>query len=162
MPTASCRASTTIVGNHPPVFPLFWGFRIMVGTGLLMLAVSWSGRLLPVAPADACPGRSRWLLVPMALSGWVATLAGWYTTEIGRQPWLVTGVLKTADALGAGRRQPCRADACRLSRRSTRLLLVAYLGVLVHLALKAAKDGDASPLPAVLDRPLSQPAQKEG
>ena len=39
------------------------------------------------------------------------------------------------------------------------LLLIAYLGELVHLALKAAKDGDTSPLPAVLDTPLSQPAQ---
>ena len=39
------------------------------------------------------------MLVALSFSGWVATLAGWYVTEIGRQPWLVTGVLSTADAV---------------------------------------------------------------
>ena len=85
------------VGKHPPVAPVFWGFRIMVGVGMLMLAISWLGawqikrRGLP----------STWLargLVAMTFSGWVATVAGWYVTEIGRQPYLVYGVLKTADA----------------------------------------------------------------
>ena len=91
------------------------------------------------------------LMVPMALSGWVATLAGWYTTEIGRQPWLVTGVLKTADAVG-----PVAGSHVALTLAVYLLLyvllLVAYIGVLVHLALKAAKDGDTSPLPGVLER----------
>ena len=86
-------------GNHPPVFPVFWGFRIMVGTGLLMLAVSWSGAFF-LKRRHSLPKPLAMLMVPMALSGWLATLAGWYTTEIGRQPWLVTGVLKTADAVG--------------------------------------------------------------
>lgn len=146
-------------GNHPPVFPVFWGFRIMVGTGLLMLAVSWGGAWF-LWRRGALP---RWLalvMVPMAVSGWVASLAGWYTTEIGRQPWLVTGVLRTADALG-----PVPGGHVALTLAAYlilyALLLVTYLGVLVHLALKAAKDGDSSPLPAVLDRPLSQPAQGE-
>lgn len=85
------------IGEHPPVKPLFFGFRLMVGLGLLMLAVSWSAawllwrRRLPT-----------WMLrtlVAMTFSGWVASLAGWYVTEIGRQPWLVSGVLKTSDAV---------------------------------------------------------------
>lgn len=85
-------------GEHPPVAPVFYGFRVMVGVGMLMLLVSWlgsvyllRGKKLPV-----------WLtrtFVGMAFSGWVATLAGWYVTEIGRQPYLVSGVLKTADAV---------------------------------------------------------------
>lgn len=147
------------VGNHPPVFPVFWGFRIMVGTGLLMLAVSWGGAWF-LWRRRALP---RWLalvMVPMAVSGWVASLAGWYTTEIGRQPWLVTGVLRTDEALG-----PVPGGHVALTLAAYlilyALLLITYLGVLVHLALKAAKDGDSSPLPAVLDRPLSQPAQGE-
>ena len=71
----------------------------MVGVGLLMLLVSWLGAWQwSRAAAQPAP----WLaavLVAMTFSGWVATLAGWYVTEIGRQPWLVYGVLRTADAV---------------------------------------------------------------
>ncbi|MCH9692094.1 MAG: cytochrome ubiquinol oxidase subunit I [Gammaproteobacteria bacterium] len=84
--------------NHPPVKPLFFAFRIMVGTGLLMLLVAWVG-CYQLRKANEPP---RWLLkllVAMTFSGWLATLAGWYVTEIGRQPWLVSGILKTADAV---------------------------------------------------------------
>ncbi|GGB16747.1 cytochrome ubiquinol oxidase subunit I [Agarivorans gilvus] len=85
-------------GEHPPVAPVFWSFRVMVGLGLLMLGLSWF----------ACyhfyrrKGLPAWLLkvlVATTFSGWLATLAGWYVTEIGRQPWLVTGILKTQDAV---------------------------------------------------------------
>ncbi|KQZ93986.1 cytochrome D ubiquinol oxidase subunit I [Mesorhizobium sp. Root157] len=146
-------------GNHPPVFPVFWGFRIMVGTGLLMLAVSWSAAFF-LRRRASLPKPLALLMVPMALAGWVATLAGWYTTEIGRQPWLVTGILKTADAVG-----PVAGSHVALTLAIYLILyaalLVTYLGVLVHLALKAAKDGDTSPLPGVLNAALSQPAQSE-
>ncbi len=146
-------------GNHPPVFPVFWGFRVMVGTGLLMLAISWSAAWF-LWRRRALPKWIALAMVPMAVSGWVASLAGGYTTEIGRQPWLVTGVLRTDEALG-----PVPGSHVALTLAAYlilyALLLITYLGVLVHLALKAAKDGDSSPLPAVLDRPLSQPAQGE-
>jgi cytochrome d ubiquinol oxidase subunit I len=145
-------------GNHPPVFPVFWAFRIMVGTGVLMLVVSWSAAFF-LKRRHSLPRPLALVMVPMALSGWLATLAGWYTTEIGRQPWLVTGVLKTVDAVG-----PVAGSQVALSLAVYlilyALLLIAYLGVLVYLALKAAKDGDTSPLPGVLDAPLSQPAAK--
>lgn len=85
---------------HPPVLPVFWSFRVMVGTGVAMLLLSWSAvwfmwrrrnrhqsrsnaRRLAV---EGLPKVLMWAMVPMAFSGWVATLAGWYTTEIGRQP----------------------------------------------------------------------------
>ncbi|MCF6098112.1 cytochrome ubiquinol oxidase subunit I [Mesorhizobium muleiense] len=145
-------------GNHPPVFPVFWAFRTMVGTGVLMLVVSWSAAFF-LKRRHSLPRPLALVMVPMALSGWLATLAGWYTTEIGRQPWLVTGVLKTVDAVG-----PVAGSQVALSLAVYlilyALLLIAYLGVLVYLALKAAKDGDASPLPGVLDAPLSQPVAK--
>ncbi|TIP86112.1 MAG: cytochrome ubiquinol oxidase subunit I [Mesorhizobium sp.] len=145
-------------GNHPPVFPVFWAFRIMVGTGVLMLVVSWSAAFF-LKRRHSLPRPLALVMVPMALSGWLATLAGWYTTEIGRQPWLVTGVLRTVDAVG-----PVAGGQVALSLAVYlilyALLLIAYLGVLVYLALKAAKDGDSSPLPGVLDAPLSQPAAK--
>ena len=82
----------------PPVAPVFFAFRIMVGIGLLMLLASWLGRW------QLRGGRElpRWMakgLVLMTFSGWVGVLAGWYVTEIGRQPYLVTGVLTTAEAV---------------------------------------------------------------
>jgi cytochrome bd ubiquinol oxidase subunit I len=83
---------------HPPVAPLFWSFRVMVMVGLLMLAVSWTGLYFLIRKKEL----PHWLLksyFAMTFSGWVATLAGWYVTEIGRQPFLVTGVLRTKDAL---------------------------------------------------------------
>jgi cytochrome d ubiquinol oxidase subunit I len=86
-------------GEHPPVAPVFWSFRVMVGVGLLMIAAAFWGLWATRRGRD--PGR--WLargLVAMSFSGWVATVAGWYVAEIGRQPWLVHGVLRTADAAG--------------------------------------------------------------
>ena len=144
-------------GNHPPVLPLFWGFRIMVGTGMLMLLVSWTAAWF-LYRRSALPKPLALLMVPMAFSGWVATLSGWYVTEIGRQPWLVTGVLKTEQALGA---VPGSHVALTLALYLALylVLLFVYIGVLVHLALKAGKDGDPEPEPAVEDRALSQPVQ---
>jgi cytochrome d ubiquinol oxidase subunit I len=147
------------VGNHPPVLPVFWGFRIMVGTGVLMLVASWTGAWF-LWRRGQLPRLLTLFLLPMTLSGWVATLAGWYTTEIGRQPWLVTGILRTADAVGpvaAGH----VAFTLVLYLALYAALLIAYLGVLVHLALKAAKEGDTQPLPGVRDRAMAQPVQVE-
>jgi cytochrome d ubiquinol oxidase subunit I len=91
--------------HRPPVAPVFFAFRVMVGIGLLMLAVSWLGAWQFWRSGEP----HRWIayaLVAMTFSGWIATLAGWYVTEIGRQPWLVTGVLTAAQAasktVGAG------------------------------------------------------------
>ncbi|MTH98245.1 cytochrome ubiquinol oxidase subunit I [Roseibium sp. RKSG952] len=86
---------------HPPVTPVFWSFRIMVGIGTLMLLVSW-GTLVAMRRYKGIDNLSPWVfrgVLAMTFSGWIATLAGWYTTEIGRQPWLVEGVLKTKDAV---------------------------------------------------------------
>jgi cytochrome d ubiquinol oxidase subunit I len=85
-------------GAHPPVKPIFFGFRIMVGTGVLMILVAWwcSWRLYRHNELSAIQLK---ILITMTFSGWIATLAGWYVTEIGRQPYLVSGVLKTADAV---------------------------------------------------------------
>jgi cytochrome d ubiquinol oxidase subunit I len=93
--------------EHPPVAPLFYGFRIMVGTGLLMLAFSWVGLWLYRRRgwvAAALPRPLLWGLAGMSFSGWVATLAGWYVTEIGRQPFIVFGLLRVPTRWP----QPCR------------------------------------------------------
>jgi cytochrome d ubiquinol oxidase subunit I len=122
--------------DHPPVAPVFWAFRTMVGVGLLMLAVSWLG-VWQVRRR----GLQTWLarvLVGMTFSGWVALLAGWYVTEIGRQPWLVYGVLKTAEAAS---QVPAHNIAFTLAMYLVlyAVLLVAYVSVVFYLARKAAK-----------------------
>ena len=91
---------------HPPVAPVFWSFRVMVGMGMLMLLVSWwaAWTLWRAHRKPAGPGRVAMYphklliaLSAMTFSGWVSTLAGWWVTEIGRQPFLVYGVFRTAD-----------------------------------------------------------------
>jgi cytochrome bd ubiquinol oxidase subunit I len=84
--------------DRPPVVPVFFAFRVMVGIGILMLlvvalsAVQWKRGTL---------AQSRWLLrawMIMIPSGFIALLAGWYTTEIGRQPYVIYGLMRTAEA----------------------------------------------------------------
>lgn len=83
---------------HPPVAPVFYSFRVMVGMGVLMLIVAWwcSVRLYRTGELSTLQYK---VLMGMSFSGWVATLAGWYVTEIGRQPYLVHGVLRTHEAV---------------------------------------------------------------
>ncbi|UQR62397.1 cytochrome ubiquinol oxidase subunit I [Bradyrhizobium sp. C-145] len=85
--------------DRPNSTIVFWSFRIMVGLGFLMLLLGvwglwlrWRERLY----------QSRWFLrfaLVMGPSGLTAILAGWYTTEIGRQPWVIYGVMRTKDAV---------------------------------------------------------------
>ena len=81
----------------PPVKPVFFAFRIMVGIGMLMLALSWYGWWRMRHDQDLPNWLAR-VFVWMTFSGWIAVVAGWYVTEIGRQPYLVHGVLTTAQA----------------------------------------------------------------
>jgi cytochrome d ubiquinol oxidase subunit I len=85
--------------NWPPVLIPFFTFRIMVGCGLAMLALAWLGSYLNIKGRIE---RSRLLLWLTFLSfplPFIATLTGWYTAEVGRQPWAVYGLLRTADAM---------------------------------------------------------------
>jgi cytochrome d ubiquinol oxidase subunit I len=85
--------------NRPPVLIPFFAFRIMVGCGLVMLALAWAGSWLA---RDNGLEKRRLLLWATFLSfplGFIATWTGWFTAEVGRQPWAVYGVLRTADAV---------------------------------------------------------------
>jgi cytochrome d ubiquinol oxidase subunit I len=85
--------------DRPPVLIPFFAFRIMVGCGLLMLALAWLGTWLNLTDRLA---QNRVLLWAIFLSfplPFVAILTGWFTAEVGRQPWTVYGVLRTADAM---------------------------------------------------------------
>ncbi len=97
-PEGELKGINEFPNAHPPVAPVFYGFRMMVGIGVLMLVVSWVGCWQYFRRKEISPFMLK-VFVGMTFSGWLATLAGWYVTEIGRQPWLVTGVLTTSDAV---------------------------------------------------------------
>ncbi len=124
--------------NHPPVVPVFWAFRVMVGVGLLMLGVSWLSAFQLRRTSTLATWNAK-LLMAMSFSGWLALLAGWYTTEIGRQPWLVTGVLTTAQAAST---VPASAIASTLVLYLClyAALLSAYISVIFYTAKKGAHD----------------------
>jgi cytochrome bd ubiquinol oxidase subunit I len=124
------------VGKHPPVAPVFWAFRVMVGVGVLMLAVGWFSAWT-TRKQRALPAWLARVLVAMTFSGWVATLAGWYVTEIGRQPYLVTGVL-TTKAAAATIPTPMLASTLAMYLMLYAVLLVAYISVVFHMARKAS------------------------
>ena len=85
--------------ERPPVTPVFYAFRVMVGIGMAMLLLTvvslWAWRRRSLF-------ESTWLLNTwrlMAPSGFIAVLAGWFVVELGRQPWVIQGLLRTADAV---------------------------------------------------------------
>ena len=125
--------------QHPPVGPVFWAFRIMVGMGLLMLAVSWFASY-ELKFKNTLSKLTAMILVAMTFAGWVALVSGWYVTEIGRQPWLVHGVLTTAQAAS---QVPAANIALSLAMYLTlyAALLSAYVSVVFYLAKKAVDGG---------------------
>ncbi|MGA1520001.1 MAG: cytochrome ubiquinol oxidase subunit I [Burkholderiaceae bacterium] len=130
--------------NAPPVAPIFYAFRIMVGMGLAMLALGWlsAWRVWRGRPMDGWWAKA-W--VAMTFAGWIALVAGWYVTEVGRQPWLVSGVLTTAQAASS---VPASNIALTLAMYLTlyAALLVAYVSVLFYLARAKAAPIASQPL----------------
>ena len=84
--------------ERPPVAIPFFSFRIMVAIGLLMLAVAWYGSWLGFRDRLVAKRWMLWIIFWCFPLGFIATLTGWFTAEVGRQPWVVYGVLRTADA----------------------------------------------------------------
>jgi cytochrome bd ubiquinol oxidase subunit I len=147
---------------HPPVAAVFWAFRTMVGIGVLMLAVSWIAAWHLRRRGAVSPLLSR-ILVAMTFSGWIGVISGWYTTEIGRQPWLVTGVLSTADAVTS---VPAASIGITLVLYLAlyAVLIVSYVSVVFHLARQAGlaetkASGPAALGPAVLTARPTEPGR---
>ena len=134
-PDGEIKGLNDFKGKHPPVFPVFWGFRVMVGVGMLMLAVSWlcTWQFLRRGALASLMVKA---LIAMTFAGWVATLAGWWVTEIGRQPYLVYGVLTTAEAAS---KVPAGMIAATFFMYMVLyvFLIVAYVSVVFHLARRA-------------------------
>jgi cytochrome bd ubiquinol oxidase subunit I len=129
--------------NVPPVAPVFFAFRVMVGMGVLMIALSWFGVWMTRRGRPA-PRWLLWTFAAFTFAGWIATLAGWIVTEMGRQPWLVTGLLKTADAVGeiSGAQLGASLTLYTLTYAG---MFFAYMIVLTHLAGKGANLDDPAP-----------------
>jgi cytochrome d ubiquinol oxidase subunit I len=131
-PDAELKGLDAFAPDTAPVAPVFFSFRIMVGIGLAMIALAWCG-LWATRGGRVAPRWLLWTFAAFTFSGWIAVEAGWLVTEIGRQPWLVTGVLRTADAAG-------RASGAQLGASLTgyvltyTLMLLAYMTVLTHMA----------------------------
>jgi cytochrome bd ubiquinol oxidase subunit I len=85
--------------DRPPVLIPFFTFRIMVGCGLLMMCLAWLGSYLSFKQRLERNRLLLWLIFLSFPLPFVAILTGWYTAEVGRQPWAVYGVLRTADAM---------------------------------------------------------------
>jgi cytochrome bd ubiquinol oxidase subunit I len=142
--------------NRPPVLIPFFAFRIMVGCGLVMLALAWVGTYLNIKGQI---GQSRLILWLIFLSfplPFIATWTGWFAAEVGRQPWVVYGVLKTADAV-----TPLLTT--RAATISLVVFCVVYLFIFsfgtfyIYRLLQAGPVGDLvrSPTAAVPNRPMS-------
>ena len=130
-------------GEHPPVAAVFYAFRIMVGVGVMR------------KNREPSPWLAR-TLVAMTFSGWVGTVAGWYVSEIGRQPWLVNGVLRTADAVG-----PVSAGAISVSLATYLLVYAVLLGAYVSVVFYLASQAAGGRIPRERER-LDNPLQTAG
>ncbi|WEL20290.1 cytochrome ubiquinol oxidase subunit I [Halorhabdus sp. BNX81] len=112
--------------QNPPVPLVFWSFRIMVGLGFLFIGLAfWGGYLIY---RDRLSDSSLYLRAMIAASplGYAALLTGWYVTEIGRQPWVVQGELKTGEAVSS-----------TLSSTEATLSLAAFVVIYIGLVVAA-------------------------
>jgi cytochrome d ubiquinol oxidase subunit I len=122
--------------DRPNSLVVFWSFRIMVGLGMLMLLMALAGLILRKT------GRfyeARWLhrfAFFMGPSGFIALLAGWFTTEVGRQPWVVYGVMRTRDALS-----PVSAEQVGLTLIIFVVVYCVVFGVGIYYMLKMMHKG---------------------
>lgn len=150
--------------ERPPVAPIFFSFRIMVGLGMLMLVagltglwLAWRRRLF----------EARWYhryLVAMTPSGFIAVLAGWITTEIGRQPYTVYGLMRTSDSVS-----PVGGPSVLATLITFVIVYGIVFGAGLYYILRVVRTGpgghpvDPKPDPyATPARPLSYPDESVG
>jgi cytochrome d ubiquinol oxidase subunit I len=148
--------------DRPNVPLVFFSFRVMVGIGVIMLALAWTGAwLLRRGTLEASPRFLR-LLVWTSPLGFVATIAGWFVNEAGRQPWVVYGHVRTADAVSD---VPAAQVAASLGLFFVvySMLMAAFLWYLFKLIRRGPEPGQDRPrldteAPA---RPAFMPASDE-
>lgn len=138
--------------DRPNATIVFWTFRVMVGLGLLMIVLAvWSAWAHWRGRAHDSRALCRFALW-MGPSGLIALLAGWYTTEIGRQPWVVYGLMRTADAV---------SNHSELTLSVTLVVLVvvymavfgAGIGYVLRIVRRGPEADEAPPPPDAGQRP---------
>lgn len=136
--------------DRPDSSIIFWTFRVMVGLGMLMILMALVGVLLrPRGRLFESRGYQRFVLA-MGPMGFVSLISGWITTEVGRQPWVVYGVLRTADAVS-----PITSQSVGVSLLAFVIVYGLVFGTGVYYILRLIRQG-----PASLDaprRPVSMP-----
>jgi cytochrome bd ubiquinol oxidase subunit I len=142
--------------NERPYAPVvFWSFRLMVGIGLAMIALALTGLYLRLRGRLA---HARWfhrLAILMAPSGFIAVIAGWTTTEVGRQPWLVYGVMRTVDG-----RSPIAIEGVIGSFAAFLLVYIVVFGAGFYYILRLMQGGpDTGPDRLAVERAANVPAQ---
>ena len=156
--------------DRPPVGVVFWSFRVMVGLGTLMallgmlsLYARWRRKLYEWKPLHR-------FALAMAPSGLVAVIAGWITTEVGRQPWTVYGLMRTAESAS-----PLAAPAVAASLVAFVVIYFAVFGAgvwyILKLMSKAPHAHETDPAhvplrtagitPAPALEPETQPSERE-
>ena len=149
--------------DRPPVAIPFFAFRLMVGIGVLMLVLTLVGLVLWRRGRLASAKRFQWWCMPGAALGFIAVLAGWVTTEVGRQPWVVYNLLRTRDAVTPS----LAASDVALSLA---VYIVAYIvifgagiyfmGLLVRRGFDAAERTEAQAPAVIPARPISDAMRK--
>jgi cytochrome bd ubiquinol oxidase subunit I len=142
--------------DRPPVLIPFFAFRIMVGCWLIMLVLAWGGSYL-IAKGSIEENRPLlWAIFVSFPLPFIAILTGWFTAEVGRQPWTIYGVLRTADAVTPF-----------LTARSATISLIVYCAIYlfifafgsfyIHRLLRAGPTGHLAlpPMAAIPNRPMS-------
>lgn len=152
--------------DRPNSTIVFWSFRVMVGMGMLLLLMALAGLVLRRGGRLYEQRAFQRFVLLMAPSGLIALLAGWITTESGRQPWVVYGVLRTRDAVSA-----ISAQQVGTSLMILILVYFAVFGTGIYYMLKLMRNGPDLPRDAVEEdasdtgkgqprfdhRPLSRP-----
>jgi cytochrome d ubiquinol oxidase subunit I len=144
------------VQDRPPVGIPFFTFRIMVACGMAMLALAWGGLYLTYRDRIEQSRLVLWLIFLSFPLPFIATLTGWFTAEVGRQPWTVYGVLRTADALTPF--LTTRAAAISLVVYCLVYSFIFFFGIYyINRLLRTGPAGSlaSDPLDATPNRPMS-------
>lgn len=145
--------------DRPPVLPVFFAFRAMVGIGVLLILLGLTGAYLWVRRRLFT---TRWYLQAATYSwpiGFIAIIAGWITTEVGRQPYVAYGIVRTADAVS-----PVSSAVVASSLLAFLLVYLVVFSIGIYYIRRLILDGPkptviAHALPGMPNRPLSLGAQ---
>ena len=136
--------------DRPDSTIVFWTFRTMAGLGMLMILMALVGALLRFRGRLFDSRSYQRFVFAMGPAGFVALLAGWITTEAGRQPWVVYGVLRTADAVS-----PVTSQSVSLSLMTLVITYCIVFGTGIYYILRLIHQGP--PSPDARPRPMSPP-----